>query len=53
MSEADPRCPMTQAIKRTYLLAEKATLENLVATLHEHSVLERMGLEDRERDRAF
>ena len=38
---------MTQATKRTYLLAEKATLENLVATLHEDSVLERMGLEDR------
>ena len=36
---------MTQAIKRTYLLAEKATLENLVATLHKDSVLERMGLE--------
>jgi hypothetical protein len=38
---------MTQAAKRTYLIAEKATLENLVATLHEDSVLERMGLEDR------
>jgi hypothetical protein len=38
---------MTQATKRTYLIAEKATLENLVATLHEDSVLERMGLEDR------
>jgi hypothetical protein len=38
---------MTQATKRTYLIAEKATLENLVVTLHEDSVLERMGLEDR------
>jgi hypothetical protein len=38
---------MTQATKRAYLIAEKATLEHLVATLHEDSVLERMGLEDR------
>jgi len=38
---------MTQAINRTYLIAEKAAQESLVATLHEDSVLERMGLEDR------
>ena len=38
---------MTRATKRAYLVAEKATLENLVATLREDSVVERMGLEDR------
>ncbi len=38
---------MTRATKRAYLVAEKTTLENLVATLHEDSVVERMGLEDR------
>jgi len=38
---------MTQATKRQYLAAEKATLENLVASLHEDSVLERLGLESR------
>ena len=47
MSESRSRCPITQVTKRTYLLAETASLENLVATLHEDSVLERMGLEDR------
>ena len=38
---------MTQATKRQYLAAEKAALENLVATLHEDSVLERIGLQSR------
>ena len=38
---------MTQATKRAYLVAEKATLERLVSTLHEDSILERIGLESR------
>lgn len=38
---------MTPATKRQYLAAEKAALESLVASLHEDSVLERLGLESR------
>lgn len=38
---------MTQATKRAYLAAEKATLESLVSSLDEDSVLERIGLESR------
>jgi hypothetical protein len=38
---------MTQATQRAYLVAEKATLESLISTLHEDSILERMGFEAR------
>lgn len=38
---------MTQATQRAYLVAEKATLERLISTLHEDSILERMGFEAR------
>ena len=38
---------MTQATQRAYLVAEKATLERLISTLHEASILERMGFEAR------
>jgi hypothetical protein len=38
---------MTKASKRSYLAAEKATLESLVSALHEDDVLERVGLESR------
>jgi hypothetical protein len=38
---------MTLASKRSYLVAEKATLENLVARLPAESILERVGLVDR------
>jgi hypothetical protein len=38
---------MTRATRRIFLVAEKALLERLLATLHENSVLERMGLESR------
>jgi len=36
-----------EVLEIAHLIAEKVTLENLVATLHEDGVLERMGLEDR------
>jgi len=38
---------MTQATKRQYLEAEKATLESLVSELSEDDVFERVGLESR------
>jgi hypothetical protein len=38
---------MTQASKRSYLAAEKATLETLVSALHQDDILERGGLESR------
>ena len=38
---------MTLASKRTYLVAEKATLESLIARLPADRILERVGLEDR------
>jgi hypothetical protein len=41
---------MTRATQRAYLVAEKATLENLLSTLREDSVVERMGLESRLHD---
>jgi hypothetical protein len=38
---------MTATSKRSYLVAEKATLEHLVARLPAESILERVGLEHR------
>ena len=38
---------MTQDTQRAFLVADKATLESLLSTLHEDCVLERIGLEAR------
>lgn len=39
--------PMTQATQRAFLVAEKATLESLLSTLPEDSILERIGFASR------
>jgi hypothetical protein len=41
---------MTQDTPRAFLVADKATLESLLSTLHEDSILERIGLEARLHD---